>query len=240
MEGLAQANGLTYLYFGVNPWQSIKQRSQQLARGLSVGNRVVYVNPIPPGIPHRARRSENLPSHEICNSESSLERHLFRSRKVNDNLIAIDVPGLPGSHIFARLHEAQYKLLCRFLFRELGRQHWFPDVLWLSHPRQASAIRLISAYMVLCYDCLDDHPRMARASQRGYLVRNEEQILARADVVFATSRALEEKCRVRAPRVIRIPNGVDPDHFAAPEQETPTRRRSESSPVLGYFGWVGP
>ena len=238
VEVTGSRDQLKILYLGVNPWQGIKQRPQHLAEGLAIRNRVIYLNPVPPGIPHSIHASPKSPFDERTLLKSGIERRLFVTTKLNERLIAIDVHGLPGSYISTRLHSVQLNVLFHLLLKGLSRDDSYPDVLWLSHPRQVSAARQISSKTVLCYDCMDDYPRMVRASHRRRSVRNEEEVLSRADIVFATSKTLEEKCKLLARRVVRVPNGVDFERFASSDGGTFGERRPTSAPVLGYFGWI--
>src|SRR5206468_1043332 len=105
--------------------------------------------------------------------------------------------------------------------------------------KQVGAMRLASSETICCYDCMDDYARMANGRWRRRILEDERNVLSRVEIVFATSRALEEKCRKYARKVVRVPNGVEFDHFSGqPPKQTTTSRPSEANPVLGFFGWI--
>ena len=87
-----------------------------------------------------------------------------------------------------------------------------PDLLWLAQSHASvSVMKLITgrkmAYRVS--DSILDMPTVPKTMREG-----EAEILARADVVFATAhRLLEEVRAVRTENVFYLPNGVDFEHF---------------------------
>jgi glycosyltransferase involved in cell wall biosynthesis len=222
-------NHLTFLYFGINPWDTIKQRPQQLAERLALNDTVIYVNPVRDPL-----------------SLSGIVKTRFQIRRISPRLFLIDCPGLlPGSSFVGILGDFQMGLLALELLKFLRNRGIDPNVLWLSHPRQRYALSILSSSMIYCYDCMDDYSRMLQFFWSGnlrahHIAISERKIISSADVVTATSKVLEDNCRRFSKNVLRVPNGADAAHFAPTSTPGPTVPRSSGRSILGYFGWIGP
>ena len=232
---------LSVLYYGTNPWDSATQRPQQIAKRLAISNRIIYVNPIPAPLIHSDSHRYSALTVKSWPLELAkvLTRHSLHWRRMAPNLYVIDVPGLPMSSIGDAFHDFQMRILSSAVLGTLESRGSRPNVFWFSHPSQAAALNGLRPNEVCCYDCMDDHVLMASPSHRRSCSRNEKRILARADLVFASSKKLEDKCSLVARRVIRVPNGADYTHFAP--RCWPTEKQSqkkESGPVLGFFGGI--
>ena len=81
------------------------------------------------------------------------------------------------------------------------------------------------------YDCMDDHAGFSTNSPA--MVACEEGILDEARLVLASSALLEERCRRRSSRVLRLPNACDYERFARVGPAPGAAR-----PVVGYFGAI--
>jgi hypothetical protein len=80
------------------------------------------------------------------------------------------------------------------------------------------------------YDCMDDHagfPTVRRA-----MASQEEELLAAADVVLASSAPLQQKALARRSEAVLLRNGCDFDHFAA------TPNQENGRPTIGYYGAI--
>ena len=70
--------------------------------------------------------------------------------------------------------------------------------------------------------------------------RTERNIIARADVVLATSSCLAAHLRKLHPNVVQVPNGVDCKVFSQTAfPKLPEWRQSIRSPVIGFYGTLG-
>jgi len=91
----------------------------------------------------------------------------------------------------------------------------------------------------LVYYCVDDWSKFTNLDA-AWLTEKETELLQRANVVFASSRFLEAKCRVIAGnRVHYMPHGVEHTKFAtalAPTLPIPPDLLSLKSPVIGFYG----
>ncbi len=98
---------------------------------------------------------------------------------------------------------------------------WWPIV------RQAAS----AAPCLVVYDCMDHHAGFANSNP--VLLAQERDLTAGADLVVASSRALERAVRPLNRQVLLLPNACDYKHFAA----IPPSARTER-PTIGYYGAI--
>jgi glycosyltransferase involved in cell wall biosynthesis len=112
-----------------------------------------------------------------------------------------------------------------------------PDVLWVTHPDFAPALRALPG-LPLVYDCMDDHASFDAAGASAVMAA-ERELLLRADLVLFSSATLAERVRARAGvrRSEVVNNGVADSLLSRPPVP-PRRVDAGDGPVLGYFGTV--
>jgi hypothetical protein len=81
------------------------------------------------------------------------------------------------------------------------------------------------------YDCMDNHAGFA--TSHPLMVEQEKELLARADLVVASSAVLETEARKYNHNVMLIRNACDYEHFA---RVLPKPRGQR--PVIGYYGAI--
>jgi GT2 family glycosyltransferase len=86
----------------------------------------------------------------------------------------------------------------------------------------------------IVYDCIDEHGGFSTNSSA--MVKQEQTLVERADLVVATSRALFDKVRRRSRRSLLLPNAGDVDHFSSPRGFRPLG--DLAGPVIGYYGAI--
>ncbi len=95
------------------------------------------------------------------------------------------------------------------------------------------------------YYCADDWTQFHNLDG-AWMGRKEQELLGRADVVFATSRFLEQKLAAAGGRrgnVVYMPHGVEYARFAAAldrSEPLPTELRGLPRPVIGFYGNLHP
>jgi glycosyltransferase involved in cell wall biosynthesis len=93
------------------------------------------------------------------------------------------------------------------------------------------------------YYCVDDWSQFHNLDG-AWLQKREEELLRRADIVFAASRFLVEKCRrVAGNRVIYMPHGVDHALFSralSSETSEPEDLAGIPHPRIGFYGNLHP
>jgi UDP-galactopyranose mutase len=110
-------------------------------------------------------------------------------------------------------------------------------VLWFYTPMALPLARDLSPLAVV-YDCMDQLAAFKDAPEE--LVHREQELLARADVMFTGGHALFEEKRDQHHNVHPFPSSVDVPHFAqarAPQRE-PEDQAFIARPRLGFFGVI--
>ena len=111
-------------------------------------------------------------------------------------------------------------------------------ILWVSYPPHAHLLPKYRAGLVI-FDAVDEP-----AEEFAHWAADVALLRARADVVFASSRALFESHAGKHPDVHLCPNAADYAHFAraAAEGPLPTDLARIPPPIIGYHGalanWV--
>lgn len=228
---------LVLVYFGINAWDSIKQRPQHLAERLSVRNKIVYVNPpldpiqihlVPSN--HRTRTAKQLRRLSICEARPNL-------------WVVNPPPFIPGSSVVGFLWDVQFRMLTKEITETCTRKGIEPNVIWLSHPSQAASLMTVRSDLIRCYDCMDDYVEMIRKVARlrstvKFMEAKHNEILEKADIVFASSSKIELNCRSYAKQIIRVPNGVDFQHFQDVAHCESRRNGTTVKPIVGFWGHI--
>jgi len=124
------------------------------------------------------------------------------------------------------------------LLRGFFREHRIADyVLWYYTPMAMEFTRDLTPRAVV-YDCMDELSAFAGAPAA--MREREQELLARADVVFTGGQTLYESKRHSHPNVHAFPSSVDIDHFARgrAKQPDPDDQAHIPHPRLGFFGVV--
>jgi UDP-galactopyranose mutase len=152
---------------------------------------------------------------------------------IREQGIQIVVPRLP-SGLDAQVSAAlQATLLRQFFIGQRIRDY----VLWYYTPMALPFTRDLRPRAVV-YDCMDELSAFAGAPAE--MQQREQELLARADVVFTGGQTLFESKRHSHPNVHAFPSSVDVAHFArarAPQRD-PADQRHIPHPRLGFFGVV--
>jgi glycosyltransferase involved in cell wall biosynthesis len=94
---------------------------------------------------------------------------------------------------------------------------------------------------LLLYSVFDEHTQFARGWRRRRRLQDEATILARADIVFTTSKNLCATRIKKNPNTYFIPNGVDFEHFAAASKgnlDLPNELEGIGKPLIGFVGKI--
>jgi UDP-galactopyranose mutase len=112
-----------------------------------------------------------------------------------------------------------------------------PLVLWLYTPVVVGFIDLLRPDMVV-HDVMDDLTAFRFAPPK--LRRQRDELLARADLVFAGGPSLHRGTATQRPDAHLFPSGVDAAHFARARRPGPTPDRVAGipTPVVGYVGVI--
>ena len=110
-------------------------------------------------------------------------------------------------------------------------------ILWLN-PHSAAHMAGRMNEKAVIYDITDDWAMAPSFSEweRKLIVEQDRNLCARADLVIVCSEALEKSRRARCKRLLRLPNGVDSEHYASIPGSAETNRWAR--PVFGYTGTI--
>jgi UDP-galactopyranose mutase len=210
--------------------KTLFQRPQQIMQRLArAGNTVVYA-----GCVGRARAAQLEAS---GTGAGSLEGNRLRY---------LNLPYSPLSRRFVAIRRA---LAARWIRAEIRKAISptaapTPLVAWIYHPGLLPLARKLNPVCIV-YDVMDRFPCFEVSGEQ--TSREEMELLAAADVVFAGGRSLAASCREVfssvgfGKHVHCYPSGVDLAHFGkamAPGTAIPADVAGVPRPVLGYFGAV--
>jgi len=219
------------IYLGMNPWDTIRQRSQHLATGLSRHARVLFVDPITPSVAGAIRRAlRGEPSRPLVSSLRQLDERLH---------LLSPPPGAPFGldlRVCNAVNQRFQTMLVRRAARRLG---FVRPILWIDHPLEADQIERHGERLVV-YNCMDNYPAFwSSTPRRRRLVEGlERRVIARADIVVASARGLVRRC-ASARDVRLLPNACDADLFRGGLGRTlPETLGGLRRPLLGYVGTI--
>lgn len=147
--------------------------------------------------------------------------------------VRVVVPRLPRGLSGDQAAAIQARLL-RGYFRD---QRITDYLLWYYTPMALAFTRHLKPRAIV-YDCMDELSAFSGAPPA--MRAHEEELLARADVVFTGGQALYEYKRLSHPNVQAFPSSVDVAHFAT--ARLPQRDLDDQAaiphPRLGFFGVI--
>lgn len=198
-------------------WHFRFQRPQQLAAQLAArGHRVFYVRNV-------MTAAGTEPSVRVLR-DRVFEVTLSSHRPLNIYADALDEEG--RAHLLADMTWVAARFGLADVVCVVDLPFWGP---------LASALHASHGWRVV-YDCMDEHAGFTGVSS--HMLAGEEQLLAAADLVLASSRPLFERLVERHPRVELIPNGAEYAHFARPLAKAPAALDACRRPIVGYYGAV--
>ncbi|EPE96968.1 UDP-galactopyranose mutase [Rhizobium grahamii CCGE 502] len=127
--------------------------------------------------------------------------------------------------------------LSRLLDEVLAFSRRERPILWFYTPMMYGFARHVEAQAVV-YDCMDELANFKFASP--FLKQSEDDLLARADVVFTGGESLYRAKKNRHRNVHCFPSSVDVSHFGKARTcgSIPTDQAAIPSPRLGYIGVI--
>ncbi len=194
-------------------WDFVWQRPQHLLVRAAKSFRVVFLE-------EPVRRPVRVPDLEMSRRQAG---------------IRVVVPVLPeGTSAFDAML-MQRSLLERFLAEEPAGPS---RVFWYYTP-MAMAFSGHLASDLCIYDNMDELSAFRGASPE--MLANEDELFAKADLVFTGGMSLFEAKKGRHPSVHAFPSSIDATHFGAartPGKPDPVDQAAIGRPRLGFFGVV--
>jgi uncharacterized SAM-binding protein YcdF (DUF218 family) len=208
-------------------WQGHQEIMSTLARQ---GHRVLFIENT--GV--RSVQLKDLP--RLKSRLLNWRRGVRGIRKVTDNLYVYAPLVLPFP--YSRLARFLNKALMFWTLRSWTRSMRFDNPVvwtWLPTALALELIRALDAQLVVYY-CCDDFQASSAGSKR---IRETEDVLIRqADLVFAHSKALFDRCSRLNSQVHVFQYGFNREVFARDEGDPPADLAGIRRPILGYIGGV--
>ena len=198
---------------------------------LAERNRVLWVN-------YHASRAPQASGADFRHMARKLGEVCRGLKNPRENLYVLTplVVPLPSARWARRLN---CWLLVRQVCRALWRMRRGPVQLWSFTPDVTYLLDRFGEGKVVYY-CVDDHAAFS-GYDRAQVLRDEEALCRRADLVVTTSRALQEARSPWNPNTILVSHGVDYEHFAkslADGVAIPADVAGIPRPRLGFFGLI--
>lgn len=226
------------LYLAPVEWSSPRQRPQQLALRLARWFDVCYVDPV--GL--RSARLTDL---------ARIWRRVRPAKKTaaDDCPVSVIRPRYVPCIGHRPIDEFNRRWLMRQMEGSLPHDATYahgqagkdePSILWLGTPSLlAQALIEQAKPSLVVYDCMDRYAAFHRGRTRRRIEADEARLVARADLVFASSRGLAERLDAWH-ETAQVPNGVDYAAFSQARRNQPPPWREEMrGPVVGFHGTLG-
>lgn len=126
---------------------------------------------------------------------------------------------VPAGHRHPLLRRLNRALLKIAIARSLWGRKFQHPLIWTYHPFMLDVVAGMDKGPLL-YHCVDDLAAVPGVDAATFR-EAEDELLRRADVVFATAPALAERCRTINPNTHFLPNVVDAEHFGKALQSGP-------------------
>lgn len=208
-------------------WQGHQEIMSTLARE---GHRVLFIENT--GV--RSITLKDVPrlKHRLMNWRKGIKG----IRKVMDNVYVYAPLVLPFP--YSKLARPINKALMHWTLRSWTKSMRFDSPIvwtWLPTALTLELIRTLNAQLVVYY-CCDDFQASSVGSRR---IRETEDILLRkADLVFAHSKAIFDRCRRFTDQVHVFQYGFNRDIFTRDQEPIPADLTPVPHPIIGYVGGV--
>lgn len=208
-------------------WTNKQHVAVHLARR---GFRVLYIESL-------GLRRPTASPRDLDRMARRLRRSVRSLRQVRENLWVGSPVAIPmhGSSLARWLNE---KMLAAWIRRQCRRLRFSHPVVWTYNPLVQGIVGSLDPSLVV-YHAVDDL-RAAPYMPALAIKRAERELAARADLVFATSRALEARFRRDNSATYFFSNVVDYEHFARACEPgpVPDELAAIPHPRLGFVGAI--
>ena len=224
-------------------WDDVPTCVTHILRKMAVSMPVLWINSI-------GTRKPSFSRSDIKRILRLIFHLVKRAQRVENNLRVLSLPLVPSAHSVL-MRSLNRKLASFFIRRELQDMTAERIEYWCFVPNavdllpEGNAKECYEESMVIYY-CVDDWSTFENIDTE-LMTECERRLLVRADLVFAVSRFLEDKCRKIAEEIGRkdklkicyMPHGVDYEIFSAgvnKEGPIPSDIAELSHPVVGFYG----
>jgi glycosyltransferase involved in cell wall biosynthesis len=219
------------LFFGNDWFAENRTSSHQIARWLAKRFRVYYLEC--PGL--RAPTGSGRDFKKIL---AKLGRFLRGVRPVKEGLKVRTLLQLPFHRfrLVRRLNQALMLWTVRRLMRREGIRN---PITWFMVPHLSSLVGELGERLSVYY-CIDDYAALPHVNSQAVKAMDEE-LTRKADLVFVASETLLEAKRRLNSNTYVSPHGVDFEHFARAQGDSPSIPGDVTNlprPIVGFFGLI--
>ena len=197
-------------------WDFVWQRPQHLLTRFAQYGRVFYVEDA------------------FYHADDQVEPHLeIKERQQGVKVLVAHLPQQLRADE-AAADQAQFGLLSRFFAKSGVTNYLF----WYYTPMALGKSRLFTPALTV-YDCMDELAQFKFAPPE--LRQREQELLAKADLVFTGGQRLYEAKREQHPDAHAFPSSIDKAHFGRardPQTVEPADQAGIAHPRIGFFGVV--
>jgi glycosyltransferase involved in cell wall biosynthesis len=202
-----------------------------LMRLLAADNRVLWVNSV-------GMRRPTATARDFRRLAGKLRAGLRPPVLATHNLVVANplVLPAPGWVLADRLNAELLAAWVRRLCRRFGLSR---PILWTFLPNVHRLCGRLGEELVV-YHCVDEYTGFAGVAREA-LARMEQALVARADLVLASSALLADERRRLNPNTHLVSHGVDVAHFASALDRAapvPAALAGLPRPVIGFFGLI--
>jgi glycosyltransferase involved in cell wall biosynthesis len=219
--------GRDMLCFG-HDWTGDPLSKTHIMRILSRDNRILWINSI-------GYRAPTVSKADVGRAWKKLKSFTEPVREVEPNLHVLNPLAIPAYGV-PMMRKVNRELLRLQVVRAMKRLHFKRPINWIFTPTAAVVAGALGED-TLVYYCVDEFTAYTEIA--GQLVKLEEELLRKADLVIVSAEKLRVSKSKVNPRTVLVRHGVDFEHFRKaldPATEIPAEIASLPKPIIGYFG----
>ncbi|MBO8129067.1 MAG: glycosyltransferase [Peptococcaceae bacterium] len=222
------------LAISAGEWEGIKHRPQHfMQRCARSGWTVIYLEP-------PATLIAPIKNRKMLKRWKNWFKGL---RKVGENLYVLAPPPvLPFGNKYRIVNKINQWWMARTIKKAIKACKTETVDLYTFLPNAVDLLPYFSFHRVI-YDCVDDHAAFTGLINAGVVYQMEKELMAEADLSFATAKRLLEDRKDWSTHLYLIPNGAEYEHFAAEEKEekkkeVPADLAGVPHPIAGFVGGI--
>ena len=214
-----------------NDWDGDPLSKKHVMLGLARKNRILWVNSI-------GNRNPRVTGRDLRLVVRKARDFAAGCRRVADNIYVFSPLVIPlhGNALARRFN----RWFLAATLRRVCRQLAFRNVItWTFFPTSGDVVGELGERMVV-YHCVDEYSEFT-GTDKAAVAGMEERLLAKADLVIASSQLLYERKRRDNAATFLVTHGVDVEHFrraCRSDTVVPDDLAALPRPVIGFYGLI--